>query len=136
LSSTEDLVNVERVGYKSKKTKLDVYTPSDPIKTTPELDSSTTSNNFSEQRVPSVETRQGVTAVMAVMKGLNKKPNSNKKVSKKKTIRVLLDSGSDGDLLFHKKGKSKQFPYLPRQVPKHGIRRMGTSKQKGREISN
>ncbi len=134
MSGTEDLVNVERVGNKSKKTKLDVYTPSDPIKTTPELDSATTSDNFSEQRIqpPLSETRQGVTAVMAVMTGLNKSPSSNKKVSKKKTIRVLLDSGSDGDLLFHKKGKSKQFPYLPRQVPKTWHTSNGDFQTKGK----
>ena len=44
--------------------------------------------------------------------------SSNKKVSRKKVIRVLLDSGSNGDLLFHRKGTSKHFPYLARQVPK------------------
>jgi hypothetical protein len=33
-------------------------------------------------------------------------------------IRVLLDSGSDGDLYFLPKGKDKPFPYLTRQVPK------------------
>lgn len=59
------------------------------------------------------------------------------KSSKKKTIaRVLLDSGSDRDLLFHKKGASKHFPYLTRQVPKHGICRMGTSKLKERNLFN
>ena len=31
---------------------------------------------------------------------------------------MLLDSGSDGDLLFHKKGAPKCFPYTTRQVPK------------------
>jgi hypothetical protein len=43
---------------------------------------------------------------------------SNKKVPRKKIIKVLLDSGSDGDLLFHKKGTAKHFPYSTRQVPK------------------
>ncbi len=32
-------------------------------------------------------------------------------------IRILLDSGSDGDLLFHEKGMEKCFPYWARQVP-------------------
>jgi hypothetical protein len=32
-------------------------------------------------------------------------------------IRVLLDSGSDGDLRFHEKGMPVHFPYLTRQVP-------------------
>ena len=33
-------------------------------------------------------------------------------------IKILLDSGSDGDPLFHAKGMEKHFPYLTRQVPK------------------
>ena len=33
-------------------------------------------------------------------------------------IKVLLDSGSDGDLYFLQKGKDKPFPYLTRMVPK------------------
>ena len=32
-------------------------------------------------------------------------------------IKVLLDSGSDGDLWFHEKGTPMLFPYLTRQVP-------------------
>ena len=32
-------------------------------------------------------------------------------------IQVLLDSGSDGDLMFHEKGTPMHFPYLARQVP-------------------
>ena len=34
-------------------------------------------------------------------------------------IQVLLDSGSDGDLMFHEKGTSMHFPYLARQVPNY-----------------
>ncbi len=34
-----------------------------------------------------------------------------------KIIQVLLDSGSDGDLMFHEKGTPMHFPYLARQVP-------------------
>ena len=56
-----------------------------------------------------------VTAVAAVM--MAESIHSSKKVPTKKIIRVLLDSGSNGDLLFHKKGAAKQFPYLNRQVP-------------------
>jgi len=55
---------------------------------------------------------------MAVMTSGRSDRRSSKKASVKKTIRVLLDSGSDGDLLFHKKGTAKQFSYLTRQVPK------------------
>jgi len=32
-------------------------------------------------------------------------------------IKVLLESGSDGDLMFHEKGMPMHFPYLTRQVP-------------------
>jgi hypothetical protein len=40
-----------------------------------------------------------------------------KLVVKSKTIRVLLDSGSSGDLLFLKKGASKHIPVIKRAVP-------------------
>ena len=57
-------------------------------------------------------------AVVAVAKYSHAHPyKSNNKAIKEKLIRVLLDSGSDGDLLFHQKGKPKHFPYLTRQVP-------------------
>jgi hypothetical protein len=36
---------------------------------------------------------------------------------KNKTIRVLLDSGSSGDLLFMKKGSSKRISVVKRVVP-------------------
>ncbi len=32
-------------------------------------------------------------------------------------IKVLLDSGSDGNLMSHEKGSPMHFPYLARQVP-------------------
>ncbi len=32
-------------------------------------------------------------------------------------IKILLVSGSDGDLMFHEKGTTMHFPYLTRQVP-------------------
>ena len=76
--------------------------------------------NFSEQQhnTPREENASpGVTAVTAVMMAESIKGHSSKKVPTKKIVRVLLDSGSDGDLLFHKKGAAKQFPYLNRQVP-------------------
>ena len=106
MSGTGELVNVEKVGNnKSKRTKLNIYTPSDPIKTTHQLDDSSISKNFSEQREHSPPSEQnlkpGVTAVLAVMTAGRSGRRSSKKVSVKKTIRVLLDSGSDGDLLFH-----------------------------------
>jgi hypothetical protein len=112
LGSTGDLVSVERVEIKkSKKTKLDVYTPPDPIKTTHEQDSLKISKKFSKQQNV-LKPKRGVTAVMGVMVGL--KPTHSNKVSKKKILRVLLDTGSDGDIMFHKKGTNKPFPYLTR----------------------
>jgi hypothetical protein len=59
-----------------------------------------------------------VTAVVAVAKYSHAHPHkSSKKATKEKLIQVLLNSGSDGDLLFHEKWKPKHFPYLTRQVP-------------------
>ncbi len=43
--------------------------------------------------------------------------NSYQLVVKNKTIRVLFDSGSSGDLLFLKKGASKHIPVIKRAVP-------------------
>jgi hypothetical protein len=42
---------------------------------------------------------------------------SYKLIVKSKTIRVLLDSGSSGDLLFLKKGASKHIPVIKRAIP-------------------
>ena len=47
-------------------------------------------------------------------------------------LRVLLDTGSDGDLMFHKKGTTKRFPYLNRQVPKSWHMSHGCFHTKGR----
>ncbi|KAL3784137.1 hypothetical protein HJC23_005795 [Cyclotella cryptica] len=51
-------------------------------------------------------------------------------------IRILLDSGSDGDLLFHAKGTEKLFPYLTRQVPKSWRTLNGSFLTKGRSEVN
>jgi hypothetical protein len=45
------------------------------------------------------------------------KSASKKLIVTKKTIRVLLDSGLSGDLLFMKKGASKDIPVIKRAVP-------------------
>ncbi len=82
MSGTEDLEIVESVGNnKSKKTKLGIYTPSDPIKTTHEPHRLNNSDNFSEQRndSPCPNKKQGVTAVMAVMVAESKPGHSSKK---------------------------------------------------------
>ncbi len=47
-------------------------------------------------------------------------------------IKVLLDSGSDGDLMFHEKGMPMHFPYLTRQVPNSWHTSNGSFLTKGR----
>jgi hypothetical protein len=60
------------------------------------------------------------TAVVAVMRGNLKhgyhRQHSNKH-HKKQIVRVLLDSGSDGDLVFVNKDKPMFLPYSKRLVP-------------------
>jgi hypothetical protein len=65
-----------------------------------------------------------------------KSKTSSKKVNKPKLIRVLLDSGSDGDLLFNsnRKGTPKCFPYStrPRLVPESWCTSNGTFYTEGK----
>ncbi len=42
---------------------------------------------------------------------------SKRLIIKQKTIRVLLDTGSNGDLLFIRKGSKKYIPTMKRAVP-------------------
>ncbi len=51
--------------------------------------------------------------------GLNEpaKDASEGLIVKKKTIRVLLDTGSSGNLLFIRKGSQKYIPYTKRAAP-------------------
>jgi len=44
---------------------------------------------------------------------------SERLIVKQKTIRVLLDTGSSGDLLFVRKGSQKYIPTLKRAVPQY-----------------
>ncbi len=91
-------------------------------------------NDKSEQLPPSNINKKGkVTAVVAVAKySLTRHHKSIKKATKEKIIQVLLDSGSDGDLLFHEKGTPKHFPYLTRQVPCSWHTLNGVFQTKGR----
>ncbi len=45
---------------------------------------------------------------------------------------MLLDSGSDGDLMFHEKGTPKSYPYLIRQTPKSWSTSNGIFQTKGK----
>jgi hypothetical protein len=51
-------------------------------------------------------------------------------------IKILLDSRSDGDLMFHEKGTSMHFPYLTRQVPTSWHTSNGNFLTKGRSKVN
>jgi hypothetical protein len=121
------------VGTKSKKTKLvDNTTPPDPITTTNWLEHVVCSSDKEQHH-----SQLGVTAIAAVMQAgtdLDQAGHhiSSKKVPRKKIIKVLIDSGSDGDLLFHEKGTGKHFPYLTRQVPKSWCTSNGVFTTKGK----
>jgi hypothetical protein len=53
---------------------------------------------------------------------------SKRLIVKQKTIRVLLDTGSSGDLLFLRKGSQKYIPTLKRAVPQSWGTSNGTFK--------
>jgi hypothetical protein len=60
------------------------------------------------------------TAIIAVMRGNPKDGYTHQcsnKHCKQKIVRVLLYSGSDGNLIFLNKDKPMLFPYLKRLVP-------------------
>ena len=80
-----------------------------------------------EEEDPSIAD-QKVTAVIAVIDTATEDPTSGHEHSKRcrrsnkllftKKIRVLLDTGSDGDIWFHRKGATKRFPKTERQMVK------------------
>ena len=119
---------------KSKRLKLDI--PFSPIKTTPlnNFDTigksgQTLNDNLEQTNHTTLPDRKaiGVTAIVATVRSgpeLRPKVQANKnKYSKPKTssktkslkpriIRILLDSGSNGDLLFHEKRNRERLPLL------------------------
>ncbi len=152
MGSTGELGQLATVPNKIKRTKNNSY-PTDPIKTIP------LENNASKlkqtKNSPQHVKPCGVTAVAAVLEAgseLSPKCKTGKgciktssiKLPKRKIIRVLLDSGSDGDLMFHEKGTPKSYPYLTRQISKswntsNGIfhtKGKGSSQVKFSEYSN
>jgi hypothetical protein len=58
------------------------------------------------------------------------KDTSKRLTTKHKTIRVLLDTGSSGDLLFWEKGSYKYIPVVKRAVPESWNTSNGTFKTK------
>ncbi len=75
-------------------------------------------NSISLKQNPPEEGK--TTAIVAVMRGKPKigyhRQSSNKHY-KKKLVQVLLDSGSDGDLVFVDKDNTMLLPYLKRLIP-------------------
>ena len=94
----------------------DSFSESDALSDSDEFskrDKFSENENFSEQQnnTPREENASpGVTAIMAVMMAELIKGRSSKKVPTKKIIQVLLNSGSNGDLLFHKREQLNNFP--------------------------
>ena len=79
----------------------------------------------------------GVMAVIAIMEPVTESQSSRAyklplRSRPSNKIRVLLDSGSDGDLFFLPKRKDKPFPYLTRQVPKSLCMSKGSFQTNGR----
>ena len=92
-------------------------------------DSSTASDTSSNADIDGkakTDNKNSATGVTALIAKLVNKADSQSssglkhqsKSLKSNLIRVLLDSGSDGDLWFQEKGTKPRFPYLTRQVPK------------------
>ena len=84
---------------------------------------------------------QKVTAVVAAIDTSTEDPEFGIEHSKRcrrtkkllftKKVRVLLDSGSDGDIWFHRKGATKRFLYPERQVVKSYHTSEGVFRTKG-----
>ena len=94
-----------------------------------DIESEEIEEDFYEEEVPSPSMiNQKVTALVAVIDTAAEDLASGHEQSKRcrrsskslftKKIRVLLDSGSDGDIWFHRKGAIKRFPQTERQMVK------------------
>jgi hypothetical protein len=132
---------VINLGETCKKTK---FTPPSPIKATPDditsdknyISMTSVSNGDDVSMTSSTQNKSNkvnynflvkenppegkTTAAVAVMRGKSKhgyhRHRSNKHY-KKQIVRILLDSGSDRDLVFVNKDKPMLLPYLKRLVP-------------------
>ena len=84
---------------------------------------SNTKNNKGHNVDKSTKEYQGITALIAIMEPVTESQMSRvykqpQKGCPSNKIKVLMDSGSDGDLFFIPKGRDRPVPYLARQVPK------------------
>jgi hypothetical protein len=86
---------------------------------------------------PSVEDQKvTAVAVVAVIDTSTEDPTNGIEHSKllfTKKIRVLLDTGSDGDIWFHRKGATKRFPYTERHLVKSYHTSAGVFHTKGQQ---
>ena len=97
------------------------------------------SDNITMKTLQKENTKEqlGVTALIAIMEPATESQSSRAykqplRSRPSNKIKVLLDSGSDGDLYFLQKGKDKPFPYLTRQAPKSWRTSNGSFQTKGR----
>jgi hypothetical protein len=79
----------------------------------------------------------GVMALIAIMEPATESQSSREykqllRSHPSNKIKVLLDSGFNGDLYFLAKGKDKPFPYLTRQTPKSWRTSNGSFQTNGR----
>ena len=100
----------EYVEIKSKWLALDKNPPPFPI----EVTTTSLAQSYSKiSNTPPVAEKPTVTAVPAVVTmsgqhplmnhGSQQSSKNNKRITKEKVIQIILDSGSSGDLWFHKK---------------------------------
>ena len=85
---------------------------------------------------PNTKDKLGVMALIAIMEPATESQSSRSykhplRSHPSNKIKVLLDSGSDGDLYLRQKGKDKPFPYL-RKAPKSWRTSKGSFQTNGR----
>jgi hypothetical protein len=142
LGSTGELKHLANVPNKIKITKNNSF-PTNPIETIP-LENNSIKSEQTKENSPQHVKPCGVTAIAAVLEAgpeLIPKCKTGKfcietssiKLPKRKIIRVLLDSGSDGVLMFHEKGTPKSYPHLIRQIPKSWSTSNGIFHTKGKD---
>ena len=99
------------------------------------------SSNMDEESISPSVVEQKVTAVIALIDTATEDKENGIEHSKRcrrsskllftKKVRVLLDSGSDGDIWFHRKEATKRFPYTERQLVKSYQTSAGDFRTKG-----
>ncbi len=96
----------------------------------------TTNKGKTQNKTKDTKERLGVTAIIAIMEPATESQSSRAykqplRSRPSNKIRVLLDSGSNGDLYFLPKGKDKPFSYLTRQAQKSWCTSSGSFQTNG-----